>query len=72
MEIVCIDNLSLESSKGGFEHVLVMTDHFSRCAQAFRMKNQTAKTASRVLFDNFIGHFGFPVTIHCDQGQYFE
>ena len=72
MEIVCIDYLTLERSKGGFEHVLVMTDHFSRYAQAFPTKNQTAKTAARVLFDNFIVHYGFPVRIHSDQGQCFE
>ena len=72
MEIVCIDYLSLERSKGGIEHVLVMTDHFSRYAQAFPTKNQTAKTAARVLFDNFIVHYGFPARIHSDQGQCFK
>ena len=72
MEMVCIDYLTLERSKGGFEHVLVMTDHFSRYAQAFPTNNQTAKTAARVLFDNFIVHYGFPARIHSDQGQRFE
>ena len=55
-EIVDTDYLSLERSKGGIEHVLVMTDHFSRYAQAFPTKIQTAKTATMVLFDNFIVH----------------
>ena len=72
MEIVCIDYLSLERSKGGFEHVLVITDHFSRYAQAFPTKNQTAKSVARVLFDNFIVHYGFPARSHIDQGQCFE
>ena len=72
MEMVCIDYLSLERSKGGFENILVITDHFSRYAQALPTKNQTAKTTARILFDQFIVHYGFPARIHSDQGQNFE
>ena len=71
-EIVCLDFLSLERSKGGFENILVITDHFSRYAQAIPTRNQTARTTARVLFDNFIVHYGFPARIHSDQGQNFE
>ena len=71
-EIVDTDYLSLERSQGGIEHVLVMTDYFSRYAQAFPTKNQTVKTAAMVLFDNFIVHYCFPARIHSDQGQCFE
>ena len=51
---MCIDSLSLEKSKGGYENVLVITDHFTRYAQAFPTRNQTAKTTARVLYENFI------------------
>ena len=71
MEVVCLDYLSLKRSKGGFEDILVITDHFSRYAQAISTRNQTAKTTARALFDYFIVHYGFP-TIHSDQGQNFE
>ena len=59
MELVCIGFLSLERSKGGFENILVITDHFTRYAQAFPTRNQLAKTIARILFDNFIVHYGF-------------
>ena len=72
MEIVCVDYLSLERSKGGVENILVITDHFSWYAQAIPTRNQTAKTTARVLFDNFIVNYGFPACIHSDQGQNFE
>ena len=71
-EIVCLDYLSLERSKGGHENILVITEHFSRYAQAIPTQNQTAKTTARVLFDNFIVHYGFPARIHSDQGKNFE
>ena len=66
LEIICLDYLSLERSKGGVENVLVITVHFSRYAQAIPTKNQTARTTARVLFDNFIVHYGFPARIHSD------
>lgn len=72
MAIVCIDFLSLERSKGGFEHILVITDHFTRYAQAYPTTNQTAKTTAKVLFEKFIVHYGFPNRIHSDQGANFE
>ena len=72
MEILCIDYLSLERSKGGIENILVMTDHFTRYAQAIPTRNQPAKTTALVLFDNFIVHYGFQARIHSDQGQNFE
>lgn len=71
-DVICIDFLSLEVSNGGYENILVITDHFSRYAQAYPTRNQTAKTTARVLFDNFVVHYGFPARIHSDQGANFE
>ena len=72
LELVCLDFLTLERSKGGFEYVLVMTDHFSRFAMAIPTKNMTAKTTAEVFYQNFIVHYGTPQKIHSDQGANFE
>ena len=72
MKSVCLDYLTLNRSNEGIEKVLVITDHFSRYAQAIPTKNETAKTAARVLFNNYIVHYGFPARILSDQGATFE
>jgi hypothetical protein len=66
MELVCIDYLSLESSSGGYQHVLVITHHFTRYAQAIPTKNQTARTTAEALMTHFVPHYGFPRRLHAD------
>ena len=72
LELVHMDYLSLEPSKGNIENVLVITDHFTRYALAYPSKTQTAQATARLLWDNFICHYGFPEKFISDQGRNFE
>ena len=72
LELICIDFLGLKKSKGGYEQILVMTDHFTRFAQAVPCKSGCARTTAKVSFDQFINHYGLPLRIHSDQGRNFE
>ena len=62
----------MKPSKGNVENVLIITDHFTRYAQAFPSKSQMALTTAKLLWNNFILHYGFPAKIITDQGQNFE
>ena len=70
--LVHMDYLSLEPSKGNIENVLVITDHFTRYALAYPSKTQTAQATARILWDNFICHYGSPEKFISDQGRNFE
>ena len=72
LELIHLDYLKIEPSKGNIENVLVINDHITRYAQAFPSKTQTALTTAKLLWNNFILHYGFPEKIISDQGRNFE
>ncbi|KAI5094535.1 hypothetical protein C0J45_16259, partial [Silurus meridionalis] len=72
MEMVCIDFLSMEPDSRGFGNVLVVTDHFTRYAQAFPTKSQKAQVVAKILMEEYFVHYGLPTRIHSDQGRDFE
>ena len=72
LELIHLDYLQIEPSKGNIENVLIVTDHFTRYAQAYSSKTQTALATSILLWNNFIIHYGFPNKIISDQGHNFE
>ena len=71
LELVHIDYLTIEAptnSKSDKDiNILVVTDHFTRYAQAYVTSSQKASVVVRTLWDNFFVHYGFP-----DQEQNFE
>lgn len=66
---VCIDFLSMEPDSKGMSNVLVVTDLFTRYAQAFPAKNQTAQMVAKILVDKYFVHYGLPAQIHDDDGS---
>ena len=72
LELICMDFLTLETAKGGYSNILVITDHFSKYSLAIPTRNQTAKTTADVLYNDFILHYGIPTRLHSDQGPNFE
>ncbi|KAJ8396772.1 hypothetical protein AAFF_G00013710 [Aldrovandia affinis] len=72
LELVCIDFWSAEDSSNKSVDVLVVTDHFTKLAQAFPCSNQSAKVVARQLWNNFFCTYGFPENVHSDQGANFE
>ena len=72
LELVHLDCLQIEPSNSNIENILIVTDHFTRYAQAYPTKTQTALATARLLQNNFIIHYGFPTKIISDQGCNFE
>ncbi len=70
-EVISIDYDKLEASSNGRENVLVITDVFSKYAQAIATRDQKACTVAKVLFKNWFQIFGIPGRIHSDQGMNF-
>uniref|UniRef100_A0A8C8SVT0 Integrase catalytic domain-containing protein n=1 Tax=Pelusios castaneus TaxID=367368 RepID=A0A8C8SVT0_9SAUR len=72
LELVCIDFLSLEVDRKNMGNILVVTDHFTRYAQAYPTCDQKATTVARVLWEKYFSVYGFLARIHSDQGWDFE
>lgn len=63
LELDCIDYLTLEKSKGAFQHLIFITDHFTRSAQAIPTRNQTARTTAEAFY-TFFNNYGTPKRLH--------
>ena len=76
MELVHIDYVGMEVTvatrkKTVVKNVLVVVDHFTWYVQAYDTRNQTARTTTRVLYNEYFSVFGFPQRLMSDQGTMF-
>ena len=70
-QMVAIDFCKMDKANGGFEYVLVVSDHFTRFTQAYATKSKSSKAAAIKLFE-FILQYGYPERIHHDRGPEFN
>ena len=72
LELVHIDyftiELPLNSRSNKDVNILIITDHFTRYAQAHITSSQKAPVVAKMLWDHFFVHYGFPEKILSDQG----
>ena len=76
LELVHLDYTSIESTMElnkppVVRNILMITDHFTRYALVVVMKDQTAKTVMKVLYEQFIAVSGVPVKLLSDRGVNF-
>ena len=58
--------------KGGYNHLLTVRDTFTRWLEAFPIRFANAPTVARVMEREIFCRFGFPDSIHSDQGSQFK
>jgi len=56
----------IEPSRGNIENILVITDHFTKCTQAYPTRNQTA-IATVNAPKQFVTVLGLPKRLHSDK-----
>ena len=72
LQLVGIDYLHLDPCSGGYEYLLVITDHFTRFVQVYPTTNKSARTATKKLYNNFMMRYGIPEKLRSDRGREFE
>ena len=71
-QLVSMDFVHFEPSSDRYQYILVIMDHYTSFSQVYATRDKSAKTAVDKLDNDFIMRFGFPETIHHDQGGEFE
>ena len=74
VELFHLDSLTLGGKADGNRsvNILIVTDHFNKCAQAYITPKQTAVVVAQTLWENFLVLYGWPEKILTNQGKSFE
>jgi len=62
---------NLPKTAGGYQHILLVVDSFSRWAEAFPLKTQEATEIANILYREVFCRFGAPSCIVSDRGANF-
>lgn len=72
LERIALDIMGpLPKTQKGHKYILVITDYFTKLAEAYTRVDQEARTIADFLID-FICHYGLQLQIHSDQGRQFQ
>ena len=63
---------ALPLTSRGNKYILVVTDYFTKWVEVFPIPDQKAETCAHVLVEEVFMRYGFPQTLHSDQGRDFE
>ena len=74
LELIHLDFLTLggKADDNRSVNILVVTDHFTKHAQAYVTPKQTKPVVAQTLWENFLVHYGWPEKILTDKGKTFE
>ena len=72
LELIHLDYLKFEPSKGNIENVLIITDHFTRYAQAFPSKTQNCIGHSEITVELLYFKLWIPFKSNHKSGRTFE
>ena len=71
LELVHLDFLTLgvKADDNRSVNILIVTDNFTKYAQAYVMPKQTDPVVAQTLWENFLAHYGLPEKILTNQGK---
>ena len=73
MQMVAVDITGpFPRTTNGNSYILVVSDYFTRWAEAYAIPNQEAATVADKLVEEFFCRFSIPEQLHSDQGRQFE